>query len=369
MKRTVLTAVMAVAIATIPASLALSQSPTQPQMPMGPGQGMGAGPMGPGMMGGGMGPGMMGQGMGPGMMGRGPMGPGGRRADPEDKPLISIMLQLRQQLGLSAEQVSKLRALRSEFEKEAIRVGAEIRVIEVDLDDLLEQEKVDLGKVEAAIRKEETLRGNQRISRIKTIESGKALLTVEQRDKLKKALEAGPGMGMMGQGQPMGGSPMGMGMMGPGGQGQGMMMGPQMMQQMMGGGMGQQAAAAPSASPTGQAGGKRTDATGPVTVEATLLDPGKASDRIRIEIVLDTHSVELDGYKLESLATLRTDTGKVVQPLAIESPSGSGHHRKGVLVFPGADASGSLLAGAKNIELIVRDVGGVKERTLRWMLP
>lgn len=149
-----------------------------------------------------------------------------------------------------------------------------------------------------------------------------------------------------------------------------MMMGPQMMQQqMMGGGMGQQAAAAPSASLTGQAAGKRTDPTGPVTVEATLLDPGKASDRIRIEIVLDTHSVELDGYKLESLATLRTDTGKVVQPLAIESPSGSGHHRKGVLVFPGADASGSLLAGAKSIELIVRDVGGVKERSLRWTIP
>jgi hypothetical protein len=263
------------------------------------------------------------------------------------------MLQLRQQLGLSAEQVSKLTALRSEFEKEAIRGGAEIRVIEVDLDDLLEQEKVDLGKVEAAIRKEETLRGNLRISRIKTIEAGKAVLSVEQRDKVKKALEAGPGMGMMG----------------PGGQGQGMMMGPQMMQQMMGGGMGQQAAAAPSASLTGQAAGKRTDATGPVTVEATLLDPGKASDRIRIEIVLDTHSVELDGYKLESLATLRTDTGKVVQPLAIESPSGSGHHRKGVLLFPVADASGSLLEGAKNIELIVRDVGGVKERSLRWTLP
>ncbi len=362
------------AMILVVSSVALAQAPQQPQMPMGPGQGMSAGPMGPGMMEGGMGPGMMGQGMGPGMMGRGPMGPGGRRADPEDKPLISIMLQLRQQLGLSAEQVSKLRAMRSEFEKEAIRVGAEIRVIEVDLDDLLEQEKVDLGKVEAAIRKEETLRGNLRISRIKTIESSKALITVEQRDKLKKALEAGPGMGMMGQGmmgpgQPMGGGPMGMGMMGPGGQGQGMMMGPQMMQQMMGGGMGQQAAAAPSASPTGQAGGKRTDATGPVTVEATLLDPGKASDRIRIEIVLDTHSVELDGYKLESLATLRTDTGKVVQPLAIESPSGSGHHRKGILVFPGTDASGSLLAGAKTVELIVRDVGGVKERTLRWMLP
>ncbi len=148
-----------------------------------------------------------------------------------------------------------------------------------------------------------------------------------------------------------------------------MMMGPQMMQQMMGGGMGQQATAAPSAPTIDEAKWKRTDSTGPVTVEATLLDPGKASDRIRIQIVLDTHSAELDGYKLESLMTLRTDTGKTVRPNAVESPSGSGHHRKGVLVFPGNDASGPLLAGAKTLELIVRDVGGVKERALRWALP
>ena len=353
--------IVVVAIATTWANLAFGQAAAQLQMPMGPGHGMGGGPTGPGTPGGGpMGPGMMGQGMGLGMMGRGAMMSEGRRADPEDRPLISIILQLRQQLGLSAEQVSQLTAMRSEFEKEAIRVGAEIRVIEVDLDDLLEQEKVDIGKVEAAIRKEETLRGNLRISRIQTIEAGKALLSAEQRDKLRKALEAGSGMGMMGQGQPMGGGPMGMGMMGPGGQGQGMMMGPQMMQQ---------AAAGPSGSPTAGANWKRVDRTGPVTVEATLLDPGMAGDRIRIEIGLDTHSVDLDGYKLESLATLRTDTGKVVQPLAIESPSGGGHHRKGILVFPGRDASGSLLVGAKTVELIIRDVGGVKERTLRWTLP
>ncbi len=369
MKRTLLVATVVVGLATISAGLALGQAPSQPQMPMGPGQGMGGGAMGPGMgQGQPGGPGMMGPGMGPGMMGRGSMGPGGQLGDSEERPLISLMLRFRQQLALSNEQVGKLTALRSGFEKEAIRAGAEIRVVEIELDDLLDQEKVDLGKVEAAIRKEESLRGNLRLSRVKTIEAGKAILTAEQRDKLKKNLEGGSGMGMMGSGM-MGPGMMGPGMMGPGGQGQGMMMGPQMMQQMMGGGMGQQAGAGASASPTGQATSKRTDATGPVTVEATLLDPGKAGDRIRVEIVLDTHSAELDGYKLEALTTLRTDTGKAVQPLGLESPSGSGHHRKGVLVFPGKDAGGSLLEGAKTLELVVRDVGGVKERALGWALP
>jgi Spy/CpxP family protein refolding chaperone len=270
------------------------------------------------------------------------------------------MLRMRQQLGLSDEQVAKLTTLRSNFQKEAIRAEAEIRVLEVELDDLLDQSKVDLGRVEAAFRKEESLRVGLRLSRVKAIEAAKAILTAEQSDRLRKALESGLGMGP---------GMMGPGMMGPGGSGQGMMMGPQMMQQMMGGAMGQQAAAGTSASPGGEAAWKRTDATGPVTVEATLLDPGKAGDRIRVEIVLDTHSADLDGYRLESLAALRTDTGKTLQPLGVESPSGSGHHRKGILVFPARDTNGPVLAGAKALDLVVRDVGGVKERTLRWALP
>jgi hypothetical protein len=152
---------------------------------------------------------------------------GFRDDDPafDERPLISLMLRQRQQLGLTAEQVAKLRDLRSSFEKEAIRAHADLRILDIELDDLLDAEQVDLAKVEAALRKEEAARTNVRLSRIKTIEQGKALLTAEQRERLRRAVEAGPGagggpMGMMGPGM------MGPGMMGPGGHGGMMQPGP-----------------------------------------------------------------------------------------------------------------------------------------------
>ncbi len=145
-------------------------------------------------------------------------------------------------------------------------------------------------------------------------------------------------------------------MMGPGMMG-GMMQGQPGMQGMPGmmmGGMGQGGQQAPAGSATGAA---RTDATGPVTVVAALLPP--RGDRIVFEAKLDTHSVELDTYKPEAAVTLRNDRGESA-PAVVESSSGSGHHRTVTLAFPASLAAG----GAKYVELVVRDLGGVKERVL-----
>ncbi len=299
---------------------------------------MGGSTMGPGM-------GMGGGSMGPSMRGPGVMGPGGSRIALHERPVITIILRLREQLGLSSEQVAKLTALRSNYEVETIRTGAEIRVIEVDLDELLDQDKVDLAKVEAAFRKEESLQTNLRLARIKAIEAGKAVLSVEQREKLRKALEAGPGM-------------MGPGMMGSGGQE--MMMGGQMMQQMMGGGLGQQVAAGSNPSPVTAVGSERIDTTGPVTVKATLLDPGAVGDSLRIQIVLDTHSVNLDSYRFEEIARLRDGRGSELVPAAVEGAKGSGHHREATVRFNWPEPK------PKTLELVVRGVAGVSERVFRW---
>lgn len=189
--------------------------------------------------------------------------------------------------------------------------------------------------------------------------------------------------GMMGQrpmGQPEGSreqSPGGpMGMMGQGGQGGMGMMGPQMMPQMMrgmlGGGMGgqpqsgQQTAAMPQNL-------TQQDAQGAVTVEVTLLTPDKprADGKLAVRVKLDTHAVDLDQYRLEQLAVLRDAQGREISALGLESPSGSGHHREGVLTFPGTDASGKPVLGpeAKALTLILRGIGGVPERVFRWQLP
>jgi Spy/CpxP family protein refolding chaperone len=109
-----------------------------------------------------------------------------------ERPLISIMLSHRQELGLTPAQVQELERLRTDFQREAIKRDADLRVAEMDLKALLEADPVDLGKAEAKIREIERLRADLRIGRVRTIEQGKAQLTPEQRAKLPGLL-AGPG--------------------------------------------------------------------------------------------------------------------------------------------------------------------------------
>ncbi len=106
------------------------------------------------------------------------------RSHTAERPLISLALEHKDQLGLTSDQVKALEALRTEFQKEAIRRSADLQIAEMDLAELLGDEPVDLTKVEAKRRQVEGLRTDIRLSRIKTLEKGEAVLTLEQRKKL-----------------------------------------------------------------------------------------------------------------------------------------------------------------------------------------
>jgi len=177
------------------------------------------GPPGP-QQGGMMGGGMMMPGMGPGM-------PGGRggQALSHQGPLITIMLNHAQDLGLTLEQQQKLRDLRTEFAKESERRSAEVRVAEIELDALLEQDRWDLAKIEAKIKQIASLQGDLRLSRLRTLDAGRAILTPGQLERLKQighrmrpgVGHGGFGPGMMGPGQPFGPGVPGWGVPGAGG--------------------------------------------------------------------------------------------------------------------------------------------------------
>jgi hypothetical protein len=102
----------------------------------------------------------------------------------------------------------------------------------------------------------------------------------------------------------------------------------------------------------------RTVAGGGVTVTVTYLDP-KTSNDLRFQVVLDTHSVNLDGYDLKAIAVLRDDTGKSYLPTEVEN-KGSGHHREVMVIFP------KVSSEAKRLEVVIKDVAGMKERTFNW---
>lgn len=99
---------------------------------------------------------------------------------------------------------------------------------------------------------------------------------------------------------------------------------------------------------------------GGVTAKATYLNPNTNAEP-RFEVTLDTHSVALDGYDLKTIAVLRDDAGKEYLPAMVEN-KGGGHHRGVTLTFP------KLSPSARHVEMVIKDVAGVKERTFRWDL-
>ena len=110
-----------------------------------------------------------------------------------------------------------------------------------------------------------------------------------------------------------------------------------------------------------QEGLTKRDQQGPVTVAITLVAPPSSGTPVRVKVVLDTHSVGLDGIAFDQAVAVRAADGQDVAPTAIEEIRGSGHHRQAVLVFPAAQAG--------PLRVVVKNVGGVAERSFVWDLP
>ena len=89
-------------------------------------------------------------------------------------------------------QVQELERIRSDFQKEAIKLDADQRVAEMDVASLLRADPVDTGRVEAKIRESERLKADFRVGRVRAIERAKAQLTPEQRAKLATMLGEPP---------------------------------------------------------------------------------------------------------------------------------------------------------------------------------
>lgn len=97
---------------------------------------------------------------------------------------------------------------------------------------------------------------------------------------------------------------------------------------------------------------------GGVTVAVTFLKD--RADAAAFQVVLDTHSGNLDGYRFEEIVRLRDGRGGELAPAAVEGAKGSGHHREATVRFVWPEPK------PKTLELLVKGVAGVPERVFRW---
>ena len=123
--------------------------------------------------------------------------------------LIRHLLEHEQDIGLTAEQVTKLKGIQLNLDKTRIKSEADIQVAEREVKALTEEEKSDLGAIEAKLKQSGDLQAGLRMVAIKAKREVLALLTPEQRAKEKteheKVLQQHKDPGM-GYGNPHGGA-------------------------------------------------------------------------------------------------------------------------------------------------------------------
>lgn len=131
-------------------------------------------------------------------------------------------IEMKEELGLSAEQIQALAPLEKEYRKRLITNGADVRVAMIDLGDLLDQPNPDRNAIAAKVDEISGLQKQMMMYRVDTLLKLKEILNPTQydrfRSRLRAQMEGGMGRRMPGMGGMMG---HGHGMMGSHGYGEG----------------------------------------------------------------------------------------------------------------------------------------------------
>lgn len=89
-------------------------------------------------------------------------------------------------LGLTDKQVEALKGIKMGYMKNEIKMGSDLKIAQLELKSLMEDEKATLKDIEAKVRSVEKLKADMKISHIKAFREAKALLTPEQKEKMMK---------------------------------------------------------------------------------------------------------------------------------------------------------------------------------------
>ncbi len=93
------------------------------------------------------------------------------------------------QLDLTAEQKTAIHETRNKFVKDMIQKRADLKIASLELRERIHKDSVDMGGVEAQVKKIEGLKTAMMLNAIKAHEEIKAKLTPDQRKKLTELMQ------------------------------------------------------------------------------------------------------------------------------------------------------------------------------------
>lgn len=100
---------------------------------------------------------------------------------------------------------------------------------------------------------------------------------------------------------------------------------------------------------------------GAVSIAVTPRSLENGSSTLDFEIALNTHSGDLSA-NLVAASELVDDQGNLYKPTDWEGDNPAGHHSSGVLKF------NPISPRPKSLELKIKNVGGVTQRSFKWNL-
>ena len=112
----------------------------------------------------------------------------GGYAEGKDKVQMKAikLLKFKDELGLSDDQVEKIKELRLKAKKESVKQAAEIEIIALDIKAMLGKDPIDTTAINALIDQKYELKKAKAKSSIAALADLKSVLTAAQMDKLKE---------------------------------------------------------------------------------------------------------------------------------------------------------------------------------------
>lgn len=125
--------------------------------------------------------------------GHGKMGHGSHDQEEQDGysgHYLKHLLKHAKEIGLTPEQISKVKAIQLDFNRSEARLAADAKVAKLELDALLDDERADLNAIKAKVEQLKKAEAACLFEGIKSKRTATALLTPDQREKDRAHREA-----------------------------------------------------------------------------------------------------------------------------------------------------------------------------------